>query len=49
MNIVKTIIKTMKQVVTLEQVVLLMVVMLMKLIMACPEHKEMKMIMPHKL
>ena len=29
--------------------VLLMVVMLIKLIMACPKHKEMKMIMPHKI
>ena len=48
-KIVKTLIRTMEQVVALEQVVLLTVVMLIKLIMACPEHKEMKMIMPHKI
>ena len=49
MKIVKTLIRTMEQVVALEQVVLLMVVMLIKLIMACPEHREMKMIMLHKI
>ena len=49
MKIVKTLIRTMEQVVALEKVVLLMVVMLIKLIMACLEHKDMKMIMPHKI
>ena len=43
MKIVKTLMETM------EQVVLLMMVMLIKLIMACRGHKEMKIIMPHKI
>ena len=33
----------------LEQAALLIVVMLSKLIMACRGHKEMKIIMPHKI
>ena len=48
-KIVKTLMETMEQVVALEQVVLLMMVMLIKLIMACRGHKEMKIIMPHKI
>ena len=43
MKIVKTLVGTM------EQVVLLIVVMLIKLIMACRGHREMKIIMPHKI
>ena len=49
MKIVKTLMETMEQVVALEQVVLLMMVMLINLIMACCGHKEMKIIMPHKI
>ena len=48
-KIVKTLIGTMEQVVVLEQVALLMVVMFIKLIMTCRGHKEMKIIMPHKI
>ena len=48
-KIVKTLMETMEQVVALEQVVLSMMVMLIKLIMACRGHKEMKIIMPHKI
>ena len=33
----------------LEQAMLLIVVMLIKLIMTCRGHKEMKIIMPHKI
>ena len=49
MKIVKTPVGTMEQVVTLEKAVLLIVVMLIKLIMACCGHREMKIIMPHKI
>ena len=49
MKIVKTPMGTMEQVVALEQAVLLIVVMLVKLIMACRGHREMKIIMPHKI
>ena len=48
-EIVKTLVGTMEQVVALEQAVLLIVVMLIKLIMACHGHREMKIIMPHKI
>ena len=48
MKIVKTLMGTVEQVVTLKYVVL-MVVMLIKLIMACHGHKGMKIIMPHKI
>ena len=48
-KIVKTPVGAMEQVVASEQVVLLIVVMLIKLIMACHGHKEMKIIMPHKI
>ena len=48
-KIVKTPVGTMKQVVALEQAVLLIVVMSIKLTMACRGHKEMKIIMPHKI
>ena len=48
-KIVKTPVGTMEQVVALEQAVLFIVVMLIKLIMACHEQREMKIIMPHKI
>ena len=48
-KIVKTLMEIMEQVVALKQVVLSMMVMLIKLIMACRGHKEMKIIMPHKI
>ena len=48
-KIVKTQVGTMEQVVALEQEELLIVVMLIKLIMACRGHREMKIIMPHKI
>ena len=45
----KTLVETLEQVVALEQAMLLMMVMLIKLILACHGHKEMKIIMPHKI
>ena len=48
-KIVKRLVGIMEQVVTLEQMVLLIVVKLIKLIMACRGHREMKIIIPHKI
>ena len=48
-KIMKTLVGTMEQVVAFEQAVLLLVVMLIKFIMACCGHREMKIIMPHKI
>ena len=48
-KIVKTLVGTMEQVVALEQAVLLIVVMLIKLIVACRGHRELKIIMLHKI
>ena len=48
-KIVKTPVGAMEQVVALERAVLLIVVMLIKLVMACRGHREMKIIMPHKI
>ena len=48
-KIVKTPVGTMEQVVALEKAMLLIVVMLIKLIMACHGHRDMKIIMSHKI
>ena len=48
-KIVKTLVGTMEHVVALKQAVPLIVVLLIKFIMACCGHREMKIIIPHKI